>query len=222
MREPAKSTKYTSKLTQPFPQTNKTPCFKQALCLSCSRNILLWRPVASVTAHTTLETAQHGDLCATSDHRCVQAMALGGGTACQLIEPPHPNHSRGRGDHLASSLRGPREERRPFPGSKEGATTSAHTKQTPLVILENLLSRPPHPPKEKYPDNDGKSISTVKPAGLSGPAHPPKHPHEHSVNSFACDALIGSGNEFNDCNKKYSIYKDRQWWQDRDHHWYYL
>ena len=62
--------------------------------------------MASVHAHTTMETALHGELCAISVARttgltCVEA--LGAGTVCQDVHPPHTGYSKGREDHQATS-----------------------------------------------------------------------------------------------------------------------
>ena len=54
----------------------------------------------------------------------------------------------------------------------------------------------------------GSEGNVSKPAGIITP-HPLKNSGEHFVNTFACDALSGNGNEeFNDCNKKYKVQTD--------------
>ena len=76
------------------------------LCLSLFRKAFPRTPVASVDAHTTMETAQHGELHVmsvarrTTGLRCVEA--LGGGTVPQDVHPPHTSHSRGEKDHWAT------------------------------------------------------------------------------------------------------------------------
>ena len=85
------------------------------LFLSLFRKAFPRRPVASEDDHTTMETAMHGELCATSvtrrttGLRCIEA--LGRGTVHQDVHPPYTSHSKGREDHQATnSSRKAREE----------------------------------------------------------------------------------------------------------------
>ena len=88
---------------------------------------------------------------------------------------------------------------------KKGGKPQKPHKVASLTITR-LLSGPSHPPKVMAPGSEG---NVSKSAGITTPAHLPKVSGEHFVNTFACDALGGNGNEeFNDCNKTYKVYTD--------------
>ena len=98
--------------------------------------------------------------------------------------------------------------RRPLPRNLVVASQRHIYKAHSLVVSENLLPGPTHPPKVKYSGGEGTSNLSVC-ASLTGPTHHPKQTGEHCVNTFVCDVLKGNGNEeYNDCNKKYKIYTD--------------
>ena len=62
MRGPAKSIRYTSKPILATQLITQILCFKLVLCLSLFSKALPRSPVANADAHTTMETAQHGEL----------------------------------------------------------------------------------------------------------------------------------------------------------------
>ena len=109
MREPAKSTRYTNKLTQWHLQvTTPILCYKQVLYQSLFRKALPKRPVASVDAHTITVNALLMGLHAVSVARRTTGLsnveALEGGTACQDAHAPWEGHrSRDNEDSVASS-----------------------------------------------------------------------------------------------------------------------
>ena len=71
----------------------------------------------------------------------------------------------------------------------DGDVEASHTR--PFFSVADVSSEPPHPPKVTGLGTEVVSVKT----DLSRPAHPPKTAGEQFINTYACDALRGNGNE---------------------------
>ena len=151
MKGPAKSTRYTSKLTQwHSPVTTPILCYKQAICQSLFRKTLPRKPVATVDALTTTGNAQCRVLYAATVARRTTGLsnveALGGGTVHLVAHPPWEGHNRDNKDSVASSSTkaGDRKEeatssRGPLPRSQVLAEDEeeSHTRLLPSWLLNS-------------------------------------------------------------------------------------
>ena len=109
MKGPAKSTRYTSKLTQWHPPvTTPILCYKQVLCQNLFRKTLPREPVANVDTLTTTGNAQCMGLYAAAVARRTTGLsnveALGLGSVHLVTHPPWEGHNRDNEDSAASSL----------------------------------------------------------------------------------------------------------------------
>ena len=107
MKGPAKSTKYTSKLTQWHPPvTIPILWFKQVLSQNHFRKALSRKPVANADAHITTGNAQLTELHAASVAIKITGLsnveALGGGTVQLVAHPPWEGHRTDNGDSATS------------------------------------------------------------------------------------------------------------------------
>ena len=108
MKVPAKSTRYTSKLTQWHPPVT-TPifCYKQALCQSFFRKALPRKPVANADAHITMGNAHplglHAAAVARRTTELSNVEALRGGTVPLVAHPPWEGCKTDKEDSVASS-----------------------------------------------------------------------------------------------------------------------
>ena len=109
MKGPAKSTRYTSKLTQWQTPVTVTLIlsFKPMPCQSLFRKALPRRPVASVDTLTAMVTAQLTELHAASVAIQITGLsnveAPGGGTAQPVTHPPQEGHRIDRDASAATS-----------------------------------------------------------------------------------------------------------------------
>ena len=152
MRELAKSTRSTSKLTQWHPPvTTPILCYKQVLCHSLFRKALPRGPVANVDAHTIMVTVLPMGLHAVTVARRTTGLSnvepLGGGTVHLVTHPPWEGHrSRDNKDSMASSSTkaGDKQEkarssRDPLPINQllDGDVEESHTRLQPLWLLNS-------------------------------------------------------------------------------------
>ena len=176
-------------------------CYKQVLCQSLFRKALLRGPVANADAHTIMVNALPMGLHAAAVARRTTGLSnveiLGGGSVHLVAHPPWEGHrSRDNEDSMASSSTkaGDEEEEEGTstpnkPGAGWGCGGKPH-KIAALTVTE-FLPGPAHPPKVTGLGNEVVSMN----ADLLRPAHPPRTTGEQFINTFACDALTGNGNE---------------------------
>ena len=153
MKEPARSTKYTSKLTQWHPPVTVTLIlwYKPMLCWSLSRKALPRKPVASADAHTTTGNAQlmvlHATSVATRITRLSNVEAPGGGTVQPVAHPPQEGHRIDR-DGSAPSRKAKDMEavasRNLLPTRSQGKAVATGVANSPRQVPWQLLIFPDH------------------------------------------------------------------------------